>query len=463
MTHLFGVLATGTSALLAQQRAINVTGNNIANVNTPGYSRQRIALETSLPVATAAGMMSFGVVTRGIERLYDRFLGVQIRDAASKSGRWEAQQAALERVESLLDENGGWGLAAALADFFGAWHDLALKPTGEVERTVAAAAAGRLAESVRSRAEALEGLRRELDADLERGVEQVNRLALQVAELNEKIARAELGGEAANDYRDRRDVVLQELAGWIDIRSFEAADGQVSVSVAGGRPLVESGNTWALRVEPGADGHGRLLWPDLDGGVTDITGAGLGGRIGGTLAVRDDRLVAYGERLDELAGGLLEAVNAVHAAGYGMDGTTGTALFTGTGAADLRLNPAVEQDPGLLAASATEAGVPGNADNAMRLLALQEAPLLRGGTATFEEAVQGLVSLVGFDIQQARAQAQHEGDMLGFLENRRDAVSGVSLDEEMVTLLKYQAAYQAAAKLVSMADEMLDSLMSAVR
>jgi len=463
MTHLFGVLSTGTSALLTQQRAINVTGNNIANVNTPGYSRQRIGLETAIPVATAAGMMSFGVVARGIERVYDRFLGVQIQDAGSKSGRWEAQQAALERVEALLDENGGWGLQAALSDFFGSWHDLALKPTGEVERTVAAAAAGRLAEAVRGRAEALEGLRRELDTDIASAVEQVNRLALQVAELNGKIARAELGGEAANDYRDRRDLVLKELSGWIDIRSCEAADGQVSVAVAGGRPLVESGNTWALRVEPGGDGHGRILWPDLDGGTTDITDAVRGGRIGGTLAVRDERLVAYRERLDELARGLLDAVNVVHAAGYGSDGTTGTALFTGTGAADLRLNPAVESDPRLLAASATAAGVPGNAENAMRLLALREAPLLRGGTATFEEAAQGLVSLVGFDVQQARAQAQHEGDMLGFLENRREAVSGVSLDEEMVNLLKYQAAYQAAAKLVSLADDMLDSLMSMVR
>ncbi len=463
MTHLFGVLSTGTSALLTQQRAINLTGNNIANVNTPGYSRQRIRLETATPVGTAAGLMSFGVVSRGIERVYDRYLGIQINAEASRSGRWEAQQAALERTEALLDESGGGGIAAALGGFFGSWQDLVLKPGGEVERTVAVAASARLAEALRSRYADLERMRRELDADLESAIEQVNRLALQVSELNRQIARVELGGETANDYRDRRDWVLKELAGLIDIQTSEAADGQVSVSVSGGRPLVESGNTWALRVEPGADGHGRIFWPDLDGALTDITASVRGGRVGGVLAVRDERLVAYRERIDEIARGLLAEVNAVHAAGFGLEGTTGTDLFVGSGAADLRLNPEVAEHPGLLAASASAEGIPGNAGNALRLLSLRDTPLLRGGTATFEEAAQGLVSLIGFDVQQARAQAQHTSDMLGFLENHREAVSGVSLDEEMVNLIRYQAAYQAAAKLVSLADEMLDALMTMVR
>ncbi|MEJ5358157.1 MAG: flagellar hook-associated protein FlgK [Desulfobacterales bacterium] len=463
MTHLFGVLSTGTSALLTQQRAINVTGNNIANVNTPGYSRQRIVLETATPVGTAAGLMSFGVVSRGIERFYDRFLGVQIQAEASRSGRWEAEQAALERTEAQLDENGGWGIAAALSGFFGSWQDLVLRPGGEVERTVAVAAAERLAETVRSRYAELERMRRDLDRDLESAVEQVNRLALQVSELNGRIARAELGGDTANDYRDRREQVLKELAGLIDIQTSEAADGQVSVSTSGGRPLVESGNTWTLRVAPGDDGHARIFWPDLDGALADITASVGGGRLGGLLAVRDGRLVAYQERIDEIARGLLTEANAVHAAGFGLEGTTGTDLFAGSGAADLRLNPEVAENPGRLAASATAAGVPGNADNALRMLSLRETPILRGGTATFEEAAQGLVSLVGFDVQQARAQAEHTSDMLGFLENHRESVSGVSLDEEMVNLIRYQAAYQAAAKLVSLADEMLDSLMTMVR
>lgn len=463
MSHLFGVLSTGTSALLTQQRAINVTGNNIANVNTPGYSRQRLVLETATPVGTAAGLMSFGVVSRGIERVYDRFLGVQIQAESSRSGRWEAQQAALERTEALLDESGGWGIAAALSGFFGSWQDLALKPGGEVERTVAVAASAQLADAIRSRYAELERSRQELDRDLESAIEQVNRLASQVSELNRLIARVELGGQPANDYRDRRDLILKELAGLIDIQTSEAADGQVLVSTSGGRPLVESGNTWALRVAPGADGHGRILWPDLDGALTDITASVGGGRVGGVLAVRDERLVAYQERIDEIARGLLTEVNAVHAAGFGLGETTGTDLFVGSGAADLRLNPEVAANPGLLAASATAEGVPGNAGNALRMLSLRETPLLRGGTATFEEAAQGLVSLVGFDVQQARAQAQHTSDMLGFLENHRESVSGVSLDEEMVNLIRYQAAYQAAAKLVSLADEMLDSLMTMVR
>jgi flagellar hook-associated protein 1 FlgK len=462
MTHLFGVLSTATSALLTQQRAINVTGNNIANVNTPGYSRQRLNLETGLPTQTGLGMMSYGVTSTDVERVYDRFLGVQLNNENANLGRWEAQKGMLDRVEVVFDESAGYGLNQALSDFWNSWQDLSLNPEGQTERSVAAATSQGLADAIRQKYGDLEQVQEDIDTAVEGDVEAVNRFAAQIADLNQKIARTEIGGTNANDYRDSRDLALKQLAEIIDIQSFEDAGGQVVVSVGAGRPLVESGNTWQLSTQTNAEGHSDIFWPDVSGGLVNLSGEIGGGRIGGWLQTRDTKIAGYQDDLDALAQGLISEVNSLHSEGYGLDGTTGTDLFTGTGAADMEVNPAVLSDLDLIAASAPP-GVYGNADQAIAINALRTSLTMNGGTSTFDAAANSLVSQVGYDVQTAKANASHQADMMTYLENYRESVSGVSLDEEMVNLVKFEAAYNAAAKMVSMADEMLDSLMNMVR
>jgi len=464
MTHLFGVLTTGTSALLTQQRAINVTGNNIANVNTPGYSRQKLNLETNTPVYTAAGLMSFGVNSTGIERVYDRFLGVQLNNENAALGRWEAQQGMLDRVEVVFDESDGYGLNQAMSDFWNAWQNLSLNPSGSTERSMVAATSQGLADAIREKYAELEQIQEDIDTALESGVETVNRLVAQIADLNQKIASTESGGISANDYRDSRDLVLKQLAEIIDIKSFENSDGQVVVSVADGRPLVETGTTRQLQTQTNADGHTEILWPDVSNSPVTITSRITGGKIGGWLQTRDTQIAGYQDQLDALADGLRGQVNAVHAAGYGLDGSTGTNLFDNStsGAADFRVNPDILSNLDLIAAAATSGGVPGNADNAIAVYDLRTAMTMSAGTATFDTAVNTLVSSVGYDVQTATANSSHQAEMMTYLENYRESVSGVSLDEEMVNLVKFEAAYNASAKMISMADDMLNTLMSIV-
>ncbi len=462
MTHLFGVLSIGTSALLNQQRAINVTGNNIANVNTPGYSRQRVNLLAGVPVQTGFGLMASGVTSAGIERIYDRFLGAQLNSESANLGRWEAEKGMLERVEVVFDETDGYGLNQALSDFWNAWQDLSLNPSGRTERSMVAATSQALADRIRQKYADLEQTQADIQVAVEGGVESVNRLAEQIADLNQKIARTESGGVNANDYRDRRDLLLKELAEFIDISSFENDDGQVVVSTANGRPLVESGNTWELRTRMHSDGHVEILWPDVNGGLEDISGAIDGGRIGGWLQVRDTRIAGYQDRLETLAVSIKETVNQQHASGFDLNGNAGIDLFSGDGAADLRLNPDILANLDRIAASETPDGAPGDGGNAIAVYALRTA-LAVEGSATFDAAVNALISQVGYDVQTAKANASHQADMLTYLENYRESVSGVSLDEEMVNLVKFEAAYNAAAKMVSVADEMLNSLMNLVR
>jgi flagellar hook-associated protein 1 FlgK len=196
-----------------------------------------------------------------------------------------------------------------------------------------------------------------------------------------------------------------------------------------------------------------------------ITGEISGGKIGGWLQTRDTKIAGYRSQLDELANELRDQINGVHASGYGLDGTTGTNLFedTGSGAADFRVNNDILNDFDLIAASATPDGVPGNSVNAMSIHDLRAELTMGDDSATFDTAVNTLVSAVGYDVQTAKANASHQADMMTYLENYRESVSGVSLDEEMVNLVKFEAAYNAAAKMVSMADDMLNTLMNIIR
>lgn len=462
MSQMLGLLSIGAGALFSQQRAINVTGNNIANVNTPGYSRQRVGMETNALAAAAGGTVGFGVRTTTVERIYDRFLGAQINQENANLGRWEARKGMLDRVEGVFDETDGYGLNQALSQFWAGWQDLAMNPSGGVERTVLAGAGQNLADSIRGKYADLQQLRRDIDASLTAGVEEINRLTAGIADLNEKIARIEVGGtQMANEYRDSRDLALKQLSELIEIRSYEDSAGRAVVSVGNGRVLVESANSFRLSVRSGAEGRVELLRTD-GGGSTDISGEVGAGKVGGWLQVRDVTIAGYMRRLDDLAQGLIGEVNLLHRAGSGIEGDGGIDFFSGSGAADMALSEELLANVNLIAA-AFEGSPPGDASNARRIAALQTARTMDAGALTFDDAANALVGLVGSDVREATAYASHQADMMTYLENYREEVSGVSLDEEMVNLIKYQAGYNAAAKMISMAQEMLDSLMSISR
>jgi len=457
MTQLFGLLSIGAGALLSQQRAISVTGNNIANVNTPGYSRQRLNMETNLPVDSPVGLVGFGVQTTTVERVYDRFLGVQMNNESANLGRWEAQKGSLERVEVVFDESGGYGLNQALSDFWNSWQDLSMNPSGTVERSVVAAKSQALADTIRQKYADLEQSQADIDAAVRSGIEDINRLTAEIADLNRKIASTESGGTVnANDYRDSRDLALKQLSEIIGINSFEDSDGQVVVSVGSGRTLVESGNNYALTpTDP--PGHVGIEWP---GTALPITSEITSGKMAGWLQARDTKIAGYMSRLDDLAQTLSTEVNAQHAAGYGLIGSHGDDLFSGSGAVDMAVNSFILNDYNRIAAASAAGAVPGDARNAAAIAELRTALTMSGGT--FDDAANDLVSQVGHDVQEAKTYQSHQTDMLAYLDNYRESVSGVNLDEEMVNLVKYQAAYNAAAKMITMGDDMLSTLMNMI-
>jgi flagellar hook-associated protein 1 FlgK len=465
MSDIYGILNIGGNALLTQQKAITVTGNNIANVNTPGYSRQRLELEAVAGLQTPAGSLGAGVRQRGVERMYDRFLGVQINTETAGLGKWEAHQQALERVETIFNESDEYGLNHALSEFWQGWQTLGLQPAGETERRVLSVRGQALADIFQKTYGDLQQARADIDASIQGTVETVNRMTRDIADLNLKIARAETSGQSANAYRDSRDLALKELAAEIEISSFEDAQGQVVVSTGQGRTLVESGHSYELAVETNTDGYTDIIWPKVDGSLVNITREIDGGKMGGWLTARDVDIQGYMDRLDTLAQTLMERVNAVHQTGFGLDGSTGNQFFIlagGPPAMGIEINPDILDHPGIIAAAMELGSVPGDNGNALEIAGLQHELSMSGASATFNDYYSALVSDVGHDVGQATAYRTHQSDMVAHLENYRESVSGVNIDEEMINLVKFQAAYDASAKLISTADELLQTILGMI-
>jgi flagellar hook-associated protein 1 len=460
MSNILGLLDIGRGALLAHQKAISITGHNIANVNTPGYSRQRVNLATSLGLTSASGQMGSGVRVSDIQRIYDQFLGSQINTESYNLGKWEAQKSSLERVEIIFDETTGFGLNQAMGDFWNAWQDLANNPEGHTERQVLVAKSEIMAETFNKISSDLNQQQNDIDSSIEGAVIEINTIAGQISDLNIKISDIEKSGQSANDLRDERDLLLKELSSMIDISSFEGNDGQVTVLVGNGRPLVQPPYSLSLSTVTNASGHEDVVWVDRDGNSVDITNDISGGKLKGWLEVRDVKIEDYKTRLDDLASSIITEVNNLHTAGFDLNGAAGGAFFTGTSASDIAVDTNIINDVNLIAASGT--GAPGDNSNSIAIVNLQNGLLMSGGTATYDDFYNSLVSDVGIDAQSAQMNYDHQTAMASSLDNYRESISGVSLDEEMVNLVKFQHAYDAAAKLISAVDEMMNTVMNMV-
>lgn len=459
MPNLFGLLNIGQSALHTQQKAIDVTGNNIANVNTPGYSRQRLVVRQGSPIRVDGMTMSTGVTADpGIRRFYDQFLSAQLENENESLGRWEAQKEALEKAELMFDEANGLGLSNAMSEYWNAWQALSNNPSGVAERTTLISAGQYLGSVFNQIYSNISKLQQDIDTHVDEIVTEINGLAQQIADLNQKVVQVETSGHNANDFRDERDQLVFELSKLININTYEDGDGYLSVDTENGKPLVQGTATWSLTTADNA-GVQDVFWQNSDGTNVNITANISAGELKGWIDSRDVHLNDYLTQLDTLANTLRTSVNGAHTAGFDLNGNAGLDFFTGTGAVDIAVNAAIIADTDLIAAAGAGEGLPGGNGAAMAIANLQNSATMPGGS-TFDEYYNALVGKVGADVQATGFNSVHQTSMVQNLENYRQQVSGVSLDEEMVNLVKFQHAYNAAAKLITTADEMMDEILA---
>lgn len=466
-----GLLEIGKKGVLAHQSSIAVAGHNIANVNTPGYSRQEAVLATTKPQSAGAGQVGTGVFVTTIRRDYDIFINEQLIQEGSGLGELSSRESALSKVEMLFNDESGVGLNDNINRFFSSLHDLAANPTGYVERSSVKSRGDILAGTINSLSSNLKDLRAGLDEEIKGTVQEINILTSRIAELNENILHAESGTMVANDYRDERSQLMRELSGKIDISFYEAEDGRVAIQGKGGFLLVQANRSYELDTATNLEGHVDLFSIGLGGSSVNITSMIGSGELGGLVDVRDKDIPGYMTKVDELAYTLTVEVNNLHSSAYALDGvTTGLNFFADLsglvsppgGAAEQMTLSADIIDPASIAAALSPAS-PGDNGNALAMADLQSLNLLSGGTATFDGFYNGLAADIGVDLNSASSRLSHQENMIRQLEMRREFVSGVSLDEEMADLVRFQHAYEASARLISIADEMLETIIGLVR
>ena len=449
-------LNSAVRALLAQQQAMDAVSHNIANVNTPGYSRQRIHLGAVAPAGSSG--VGQGVNVEGVERVRDQFIDFQIRTQSHSAGDYQARADSLSLVELAFGEPSDNGLRAVLGQFFNAWRDLSNAPEQSAARSAVVQAGETVAFVAQRLSKSMTDIRADANTRLEASVGEINELAKQVASLNQRIIEVRATGDPASDLTDQRDLALDRLAQLTDLHTMEHDDGHVDVFV-GGRALVQGvkTNEIALTINPANQNFYDVEWAS-DGVAVPIQS----GEVGGLLHQRDTDLPARQNDLNALISQIITDVNAAHAAGYAQDGvTTGTAFFTGTDATTIGVNAGVKSNLGLVAA-ATAAGASGDGSGALAIADLQRATNLTGNSQTYEDYFNGMLTRLGVSVRDASGIAAAQGATISHLEQLRASVSGVNLDEEMVSMVQFQKGYEAAAKVISTINQMLDELMSMV-
>ncbi len=470
MTASIGsILSVARTALTAHQAAIGVVSHNIANATTDGYSRQRAELIPGRPLNTPVGGVGTGVFVADIGRLRDRILDHSYREETSGSGYWNRRASVLGEVEALHGDITTGNLPAALDSFWNAWSDLSNDPTSSTARVVVRQAGEQVVQQLRRLSTGIDRVGAGVALRLGQEVGDINRIATEIGALNVQIVAAEAGGSTAADLRDARDRAIDRLASFANVNVAERSSGSVGVSIAGvnivdGAEVTRvvantSGGVWTLRSERG------------------VTFSPVGGSVGAAMDVLNGDLPAAKAQLDTLARSLAEAVNGVHRTGMNAAGQTDVLFFDDQGdpttitAQSLSLSAAVRANAQAIAAGtpATDAGTglptygAGRNDVALALGSLRDAPVASLGGRSIADSYASQVSDLGAEIRAARDAVATHDVLASQAELRRSSVSGVSIDEELVQLIRFQNAYSAAARLVTTADEMLQTILDMKR
>lgn len=439
MAGITGIQAIVDQSLQAQQTGLNVTANNLANINTPGYSRQVVVLAEQAPYSGSGS--GGGVVVQQVQSIRNTVLDMRVNQEVQTQGALTTLQQQLAPVEAMFSTSGGAGLGTAISGFFSSLQQLSTNPAGGAQRQAVITAAQTLSQTFQQVAGGIAQQQAAANQAVGQQVAQANTLFGQIAKLNGQIANAQDSAQGAGALVDQRTALLQQLSGIVGFNTSDGGNGQVTLTTPQGGPLVVGASASTLGTQTNASGMQAVT---LNG--ADITATLTGGSLGGLIQARDQVLPQWSAQLDQLASGLATAVNTQNQAGFTPGGTAGGNLFqpppaTGAAAA-LAL---ATTNPNAIAASGT--GAAGDNSNLLLMENLQQQNIIAGQTPT--AAYAGLVSTIGSVIAGANTQQQASQTVLTQLQNQQSAVSGVSLDQESIHLNQFQSAYQAAARVVT--------------
>ena len=476
MLGLYGLLNLGARSLQTQRQGVEVAGQNMANVNNPAYARQRLKLSSAPTIAGENGLQGTGVQSDGVEQLRNSMLDMQIVSEASVRGALESRQSGLQLAQANLGQlidrqaSGPEGAAAAsgvggeqniskgLSDLFSALQSLSTDPSSMTQRNLVLMKAADLASRFTQTNQRLDGLSDNLDQSLAADVSKTNQLLSDIAKLNDQISNAEISTSGmASDLRDTREAKIEELAKLTTITVTNASGADVGISI-GGVQMVQGKNLLDT-LETYDAGGGQML-------VRTVTGAAplsiTGGSMNGTIQARDEDVKGMQDSLNTLAANLITQLNTIHQTGYSLTGSNNNLFFSGSNAADISVNAALTANPALIQASGTS-GASGNNGVVVQMAQLETKSITALGGLTLSGKFAQITATVGQSLSSVNGHLTDQTVVDHMLLKQRDSYSGVSLDEEMTDLTRFQKAFSASAKLITTVDEMLDTVIGMKR
>ncbi len=482
MGGLLNAINAGRQSLEVNQKSIEIIGNNISNLNTEGYSRQEPVLEPYPAMNFGGFFIGQGVKISDISRDHDVFIDQQIQDKSVDFGMQDAMSmplSELERVFNISDSN----LASDISNFFDSLHELSANPSDPVQRNNVILQGQFLATNFNNAVNDLNSIKTNINDTLISKTDAINLQLKEIADLNERIHSIEVQGQSANSARDRRDSVAKNLATTLGAQSYEDSRGMLSVQLPGGLPLVQG--DMAMSINTVSVGSSLEIQLNVGGVTREIEFNNVGGEFKGLLDVRDNFIPELNADLDQLAYELSVQMNLQHQAGGGLDSSTGNIFFTippnyiasppGPPPTAAEYDGAARNmgvaltDPIKIAAAAAPAPgpppgtvAPGDNRNVLLLSTISDNYLVNGND-NFNSLFGKIVAKVGVESNQNQLSFRGSQDALVQLENFRDGLVGVSLEEEMINLIRFQRGFESSAKFLSTVDEMMGTIIDIKR
>lgn len=476
----FHGLEMAKQALFAQQSALYTTGHNISNANTEGYSRQRVNFNTMSPYPAPGrnrpempGQLGTGVKVGTIERVRNKFLDLQFRSENSKVGYWDAKADALGRMEELLNEPSESGLSHTMSQFWKSLQELSADPTNDGARSVVANRGLAVAETFNHLSDNLHSIRTDLKDQIDTTVLDANSLLRQINEINEQVKKVEPHGYLPNDLYDERDRLIDELSQIVNIDVQYDKSSKSSLDIAQGIAKIEIvdakggslGDDPVYLIDGSTVNEIDLTFGD-DGTSIEINGKSILESVGSLAGLVESHDDVYPEKiaeLDKMAIEFAKAFNEVHRSGNGLDGTGDLDFFDvpddeNGAAGSITVKQDILDDPGKIAAS--NDATAGNGDHASLLGDVFDKELAGLGDKSITSYYQSVIGKLGVDAQEANRNAENTAILQSQVGNQRMSVSAVSLDEEMTNMIKFQHAYNAAARSMTTIDEMIDRIIN---
>ena len=457
MSETFLGITSALRGLEAQQSAMNTTSHNIANANTPGYSRQIATMSTTDPLLQVgvAGELGTGVQIESISRAHDSFVQQQVVYQNGVNAQQQTQSDTLSQISQVFNDPSAQGFSTTLSNFLTSWQQLANNPSDQPTRAAVVSQGEALAGAFTGASSALQQMQKEQDSQVGTLVTQANTYITQIGNLNSQISAVTALNQNPNDLLDKRDALVGQLSTLLPITEVQQSNGTDSIALNGAGALVQGTATYTLGTTPDPANNGFTA-VTFSGSTTPLTITG--GQIGGAITARDSTIGSRITALNTLANSVSTAVNGFQTAGYGSNGLTGVPFFNGSSAATMSVNPLLQLDPSYVAASSAP-NQPDNNSVALQISQLQDTPP-PGGTVTLQAQYNTIISKLGVDGQQATNNAQTNTLVLQQLNAQQSSISGVSLNDEAANLIQYQSAYSAAARVISIMNQTISDMIT---